>query len=121
MLFVLLDDHNRILNLIAPDVTALVNMEVLLPFLQQHHLVTVDEGSYLNNFMYSTRDKAQWLLSCIKHKGVGSLQLLLCCLHLADEHTGHKELAENLKKHMQTTGINCTDFCSDDCQLRLRK
>ena len=61
----LLDDHNRILNLIAPDGTALVNMEVLLPFLQQHWLVTVDEESYLSNLMYSSRQKARWLLSYV--------------------------------------------------------
>ena len=117
LLFILLDNHSRILNLIAPDVIALVNMEVLLPFLQQHQLVTVDEGSYLNNLMYSTQQKAQWLLSYIRHKGDGSLQLLLGCLHLA-----HKlVLAEKLKKHMQTTGIHCEEFCSDDCKLRLHK
>ena len=107
----LLDDHNGVLDLIAPDVTALVNMEVLLPFLQQHQLVTVDEESYLSSLMYSSWEKARWLLSYIKHKGDGALQLLLCCLHLAHEHTGHKDLADILKRHMQATGISYADFC----------
>ena len=98
---------------------ALVNMEVLLPFLQQHQLVTTDEESYLSNMLYSSRQKARWLLSYIKHKGDGTLQLLLCSLHLAHEHKGHKELADKLKRHMRTTGISCTEFCSDDCRPRL--
>ena len=107
----LLDDHNRVLDLIAPDVIALVNVEVLLPFLQQHQLVTADEESYLSSLMYSSRQKARWLLCFIKHKGDGALQLLLCCLHLAHEHKGHKDLADKLKRHMQVTGISYADFC----------
>ena len=50
------------------------------------------------------------------HKGDGSLQMFLSGLNSAHEHKGHKELADKLKKHMQTTGIYCTDFCSDDCK-----
>ena len=116
MVYIVIGDHNRILNSIAPNVTLLVNLESLLPYLQQHHLVTVDEESYLSNSLYSSTKRARMLLSYLKHKGDGSLQMFLCSLNLAHEHKGHKELAEKLKKHMETTGINCTDFCSDDCK-----
>ena len=114
--YIITGDYSRILNLIAPNLISLVNLEVLLPYLQQHQLITDDEESYLSNMLYSSRARAQMLLRYLKHKGDGSLQLLLCCLHLAYEHKGHKELAVKLKRQMQTTGIYCTDFCSDDCK-----
>ena len=56
------------------------------------------------------------LLSYLMNEGDGSLQMFLSGLNSAHEHKGHKELADKLKRHIQTTGIYCTDFCSDDCK-----
>ena len=109
-------DRSRILDSIARSLIALVNLEALLPYLQQHHLLTDNEQSYLSNTLYSSTDRAQMLLRYLKHKGDGSLQMFLCSLNLEHEHKGHKDLAKKLKGHMQTTGIHCTDFCSDDCK-----
>ena len=109
-------DNGRVLNLIAPDFTALVKMETLLPLLQKHNLVTRDEEYHLMNTIYSPTERAQKLLGYLKHKGDGCLQKFLCCLNLADEHMGHKELAEKLKGMMQSSGIDCGNFCSDDCE-----
>ena len=109
-------DNRRVLNSIAPDFTALVNMESLLPFLQKHNLVTGNEEHHLMNMNYSSTEKAQMLLGYLKHKGDGCLQNFLCCLNSADEHMGHKELAEKLKKIMQSSGIHCGNLCSDDCK-----
>ena len=116
MVYIIIGDCSRILNSIAANLTALVNLEALLPYLQQHDLLTDKEESYLCNMLYSSTERAQILLSYLRHKGDGSLQMFLCSLNLAHEHKGHKELAEKLKRHMQTTGIYCTDFCSDDCK-----
>ena len=116
MVYIVIGDHNRILNSIAPYVTSLVNLEALVPYLQKHQLLTDEEESYLSNMLYSSITRAQMLLRYLKHKGDGSLQMFLCSLNLAQEHKGHKELAEKLTKHMQTTGIHCTDFCSNDCK-----
>ena len=107
MVYVVIGGHNRIINSIAPCVTSLVNLGALVPYLQKH-LLTEEEESYLSNMLYSSNTKAQMLLRYLKHKGDGSLQMFLCSLNLAHEHKGHKELAEKLKKHMQTTGIHCT-------------
>ena len=115
MVYIVIGDHNRILNSIAPYVTSLVNLGALVPYLQKHQLLTDEEESYLSNMLYSSNTRAQMLLRYLKHKGDGSLQMFLCSLNSAHEHKGHKELAEKLKRHMQTTGIYCTDFCSD-CQ-----
>ena len=116
MVYIVIGDLNKILNLIASKVICLINLENLLPYLQQHQLVTPEEESYLRNSLYSCEKRAQMLLGYLKYKGDGSLQMFLCSLNLAHEHKGHKELAEKLKRHMETTGIYCTDFCSDDCK-----
>ena len=116
VVYIVVGGHGRVLNSIAPDLKTLVNLEALLPYLQQHQLVTVDEESYLSNMLYSSGTRAQMLLGYLKHKGDGSLQMFLCSLNLEREHKGHKELADKLKRHMQTADIYCTDFCSDDCK-----
>ena len=109
-------DNGRVLNLIAPDFTVLINMESLLPFLQKHNLVTSNEDYHLRNIIYSPTERAQKLLGYLQHKGDGCLQKFLCCLNSADEHTGHKDLAEKLKRIMQSSSIDCGNFCSDDCE-----
>ena len=109
-------DNRRVLNSIAPDFTVLVNMETLLPFLQKHDLLTSNEEYHLRNIMYSPTERAQKLLSYLKHKGDGCLQKILCCLNSAGEHAGHKELAEKLKRIMRSSGIHCGNLCSDDCK-----
>ena len=116
MVYIVVGGSGRVLNSIAPDLKTLVNLEALLPYLQQHQLVTVDEESYLSNMLYSSSIRAQMLLGYLKHKGDGSLQMFLCSLNLEREHKGHKDLADKLKRHMQTADIYCTDFCSDDCK-----
>ena len=88
-------------------------MESLLPFLQQHQLLTRDEIHHLSSMLYSSSEKAQKLLGYLKTKGGDSLQRVLCCLKLAHEHTGHKEVADKLKQLMQDCSIKCTDFCTN--------
>ena len=107
--------HDGILNSIAPDFTAKVNMDTLLPYLQKHLLVTRDEEYCLSNIMYRSSKKAQMLLGYLKTKKHGSLQLILCCLNSAHEHIGHKEVADKLKQIMEAKNIKCADFCSDHC------
>ena len=116
MVYIVVGGHSRVLNSIASDLKTLVNVDALLPYLQQHQLVTVVEESYLSNMLYSSSIRAQMLLGYLKYKGDGSLQMFLCSLNLAHEHKGHKELADKLKRHMQIAGIYHTDFCSDDCK-----
>ena len=117
MAYTVVGGHGRVLNLIEPDLKTLVNLEALLPYLVQHQLVTVDEESYLSNMLYSSSTRAQMLLRYLKHKGDGSLQLFLCSLNSEREHTGHKKLADKLKRHMQATGISYADFCPECATL----
>ena len=78
-----------------PEFTANVNIVSLLPYLQQHNLVTRDEEHYLITDMHSDVKKAQMLLGYLKRKGNESLQKILCCLNLAHDHSGHKDIASS--------------------------
>ena len=90
-------------------------MTSLLPYLIQHDLVTRDEEYHLRCKLHSSVEKSQLLLSYLRHKGPGSLQMFLCCLNLAHEHMGHKDIAKKLKQKMQANDIDCNDFC-DYCR-----
>ena len=54
VVYIVVGGRGRVLNSITPDLKTLVNLEALLPYLQRHQLVTVDEESYLSNMLYSS-------------------------------------------------------------------
>ena len=112
----IIDYHDKVLDLIAPDFTANLNMVTLLPYLLQHHLVTRNEEHHLSILLHSPSEKAQLLLGYLKTKGDERLQRVLCCLNLAHDHIGHKEVADKLKQIMKDHNIRCADFCSDHCK-----
>ena len=87
-------------------------MVSLFPYLRQHHLVTRDEEHHLSIEGHSDVKKAQLLLGYLKTKGDESLQKILCCLNLAHEHSGHKDIAVKLKQKMEANNIKCADFCA---------
>lgn len=107
-----------ILNSISPNFTKHVKIDTLLPYLLKHELLTSDEESDISNKFHTTTDNALKLVRILRRKGSGTLQKLLCCLNLACEHTGHKEIAEKLKQEMEAKGItDCDKFCSYyDCK-----
>ena len=115
-ILIIIGDDDKILNTIAPYLTNLVCMVTLLPYLQQHQLLTRDQEHYLRSETHSEGNKAQNLLSYLKFKGTGSLQKFLCSLNLACEREGHKEIADKLKQEMQENDIDCDNFCSPKCK-----
>ena len=117
MFFCVIIDYRDILDSISPDLND-VNMEILLPYLQSHHLVTQDDQYHLSSAMYSPHKKSQMLLNCLKHNGNHNLHKFLCCLNLAHEHSGHKGIADKLKQKLKVNDVDCHDVCSDDCRKR---
>ena len=99
----------------------LVNVNDLLPYLLQHQLLNRNEEEHLEQVVHTSVEKTQMLLGYLKRKGADGLQKFLCCLKLAHEHVGHKELADKLKQLMEADGIKYTDFCSDDCKKKFAK
>ena len=90
----------------------------MLPSLLKHELLTSDEENDISNKLRTSNENAQKLVRILRRKGSETLQKLLCCLNLACEHTGHKEIAEKLKQEMEAKGIiDCDKFCSYyDCK-----
>ena len=109
------------LDSIAPEFVALVNVNELLPYLLQHQLLNRNEKEHLVQLIHTSMEKAQMLLDYLQRKRADSLQKFLCCLNLAREHIGHKEVADKLKQLMEANGINCTNFCSDNCKKKFAK
>ena len=97
----------QILDLIAVDLHDSVNTDSLSPYLLQYNLISPDEHHNLTNQLYPPGKRADFLLSYLRRKGIGVLQKFLKCLYLADDHLGHKDIADKLKEQMQLNGINC--------------
>ena len=49
-------------------------MDTLLPYLQAHRLVTLDEEYHLNSRAHSTYKKSQMLMDYLKRKGHGIIE-----------------------------------------------
>ena len=109
-IYIILGCCSKILDSIAPEFSN-VNMVSLLPYLQEHLLVTTDEKHHLSIEVHSDVKKAQLLLGYLKRKE-DILKKILCCLNLADEHSGHKDIAVKLKQIMEDNNIKCDDFCA---------
>ena len=59
-------------------------------------------------------DKNLLLLSCLDEKGMDleRLKLLLCSLNSAEEHLGHKDVAQKLQQLMMDNNFQYDNFCS---------
>lgn len=101
---------NEILDQLAPSVSSSINLNVLMPFLLKHGLVTNDESHHLTCPTTAPSEKALQLLHYLKYKGDGTLQKFLCSLNSETQHSGHKgiviKLTQLLNKHHQN------QFCS---------
>lgn len=127
-MFTPLGNGRRIIDLIATDLTADVNVDTLLPHLYFHQLVNHDQKFHLGHIRYSTTKKALLLLLLLycklnredpakQMKQDEYLQKFICCLNLTHQHKGHKEIADKLKHTIHTYNIGCDDFCSHYCIL----
>ena len=123
-----MDNYRRIIDLIAPDLTADVNVDTLLPHLHCHQLINYDQKFHLGHVRHSTTKKALLLLLLLycklnreyhvkQMKQDEYLQKFVCCLNLTHEHKGHEEIADKLKHAMRTYNIGCDNFCSHYCIL----
>ena len=98
--------QERILSKHAVQIHEVLNVTAVLPHLIQHQLLTREERESL---MLDTRTepwKIAYLLDTLPRKGKHALKKFIACLEGSAEGTGHKELAEDLKRtlHTCTTG-----------------
>ena len=86
----------------------LVNVTELLPLLNNHGLLTLDDNYILLNHLISPIEKANVLLySIIPSKGNEACRNFIMCLQEETSHTGHQELAKQFKiMNVSTCTVN---------------
>jgi len=75
----------------------LLNLTALIPVLNKHHLLTLDDNYVLLNYLVSPMERANALIyQILPSKGPGAFRKFITCLQEETEHTGHQELARIL-------------------------
>ena len=94
----LLDDIEPEKELVMKHVRLeLINLTALIPVLNKHNLLTLDDNYKLLNYSVSPLERANLLLyMIIPSKGPGAFKRFITCLQEETEHIGHQELAKML-------------------------
>lgn len=77
-----------------PELVQYINIEALLPYLVQQHLLTDHEKEVLLNEFLTHRVKVMKLLHFIECKGPTGFQMFLKAIANEPDHEGHKYIAE---------------------------
>ena len=78
-------------------IQGLVNLDCLLPWLYQGNVLSDDEIMKIQSEP-SRKGKVLCLVQTIEKKGKAGIQGLVQCLELENEHLGHADIAEELRK-----------------------
>ena len=94
----LLDDIEPEKELVMKHVRLeLINLTALIPVLNKHNLLTLDDNYKLLDYSISPLERANALLYIIiPSKGPGAFKTFITCLQEETEHIGHQELAKML-------------------------
>ena len=79
-----------------------LNVNALLPHLDEKCLLTRSESEVLYSMRMRPREQARHLLRILPGKGKDGFKLFLECLHDEKDHLGHKDLATCLGFSSQT-------------------
>ena len=85
-----------------------LNVPVLLPYLNKHHLITADVHEELTLPTATHASKVDRFVAELPKKGADFLEHFIMCLResMVDEPgTAHGELADILEKELQTAGV----------------
>ena len=81
----------------------LLNLTALIPVLNKHGLLTLNDNYKLLNYLVSPLERANALLYwIIPSKGAGAFKKFITCLQEETEHVGHQELAKILLSSMKS-------------------
>lgn len=109
---------DQTLNQLAPIVSSSVNLDVLVPLLLKHGLLTNDQNYDLTNPIIAPSRRTQSLIDILKCKGNETLKKLLCCLTSEKQHAGHKDIALKLTELLKLQQCNSDMFCTT-CNVHL--
>ena len=82
-------------------ITDKLDVLIILPELNSHHLLTQKDQQFLNNKTHEDYDKIQYLLCCLPRKANGWFKKFLDCLHLTSASTGHGDIADSLSEKLR--------------------
>ncbi len=87
--------HNR-------DFVECMNVQSLLPYLQEQELLTRHEYEKLTQEVHTKTQSEQnhYLLRILPTKGEHAFERFFTCLTQADEHLGHEQLVKILSQHI---------------------
>ena len=94
-----IDDHNEPeKELVMRNIRLeMLNLTALIPVLNKHHLLTLDDNYVLLNYLVSPMERANALVyQILPSKGPGTFKKFITCLQEETEHIGHQELARIL-------------------------
>jgi len=75
----------------------LLNLTALIPLLNKHCLLTLNDNYVLLNYLVSPMERANALIyQILPSKGTGAFKKFITCLQEETEHIGHQELARTL-------------------------
>lgn len=73
----------------------LLNLTALIPVLNKHNLLTLDDNYVLLNYMVTPSERTNVLLyKILPSKRPGAYKTFITCLQEETEHIGHQELAK---------------------------
>lgn len=99
-------DQEKILRKCHVDLSRLLNFDSLLPYLNQHGLLTIDEHEDLVNPLHTYPIRVSKLLVWLPRKGSWFLYKFVECLQQsAQECPHHKELGNLLQKAIRSYAV----------------
>ena len=99
-------DQEKIFLKHHPDLLRLLNFDSLLPYLNQHGLLTRDEHEDLVNPLHTYPIRVSKLLVWLPRKGSRFLYRLVQCLdQSAEECPPHKELGDLLQRAIRSYAV----------------
>jgi len=81
----------------------LLNLTALIPVLNKHNLLNLDDNYMLLNYLVPPMVRANLLVfQILPSKGSGAFKKFILCLQEETEHIGHQELAKILTSPMKS-------------------
>ena len=100
-------DQEKIFRKHNVELSRLLNIDLLLPYLNQHGLLTRDEHEDLVNPLHTTATKVSKLLVWLPRKGSRFLYTFIYCLQQsAEECPPHKELEDCLQRTIRKYAVD---------------
>ena len=100
-------DQEKIFRKHNVELSRLLNIDLLLPYLNQHGLLTRDEHEDLINPLHTSATKVSKLLVWLPRKGSRFLYRFIYCLQQsAEECPSHKELEDCLQRTIRKYAVD---------------